>query len=45
MSGFSDAERERIRGELVAAGRELFERFGFERTRIKDVTEAVGIGT
>lgn len=45
MSGFSDAERERIRGELVAAGRELFERFGFERARVKDVTEAVGIGT
>ena len=45
MSGFSDEERERIRGELVAAGRELFERFGFERTRIKDVTEAVDIGT
>ncbi|WP_435074728.1 TetR/AcrR family transcriptional regulator [Halorubrum sp. HHNYT27] len=45
MSGFSDAEREQIRAELVAAGRELFERFGFERTRIKDVTDAVGIGT
>ncbi|MFW5917129.1 MAG: TetR/AcrR family transcriptional regulator [Halorubrum sp.] len=45
MSGFSTAERERIRSELVEAGRELFERFGFERTRVKDVTEAVGIGT
>ncbi|WP_280588103.1 TetR/AcrR family transcriptional regulator [Halorubrum sp. Boch-26] len=45
MSGFSEEERERIRAELVAAGRELFERFGFERTRVKDVTEAVGIGT
>lgn len=45
MSGFSEEERERIRAELVAAGRELFERFGFERTRIKDVTEAVDIGT
>ncbi|WP_435095626.1 TetR/AcrR family transcriptional regulator [Halorubrum sp. N11] len=45
MSGFSEAEREQIRAELVAAGRELFERFGFERTRVKDVTEAVGIGT
>ncbi|OYR44432.1 TetR/AcrR family transcriptional regulator [Halorubrum sp. Ea8] len=45
MSGFSGEERERIRAELVAAGRELFERFGFERTRIKDVTEAVDIGT
>ena len=45
MSSFSEDERERIRSELVEAGRELFERFGFERTRIKDVTEAVGIGT
>ncbi|GAB7010209.1 TetR/AcrR family transcriptional regulator [Halorubrum trueperi] len=45
MSGFSAAERERIRAELIEAGRELFDRFGFERTRIKDVTEAVGIGT
>lgn len=45
MSGFSEEERERIRAELVASGRELFERFGFERTRIKDVTEAVDIGT
>ena len=45
MSGFSEAERERIRAELLEAGRELFERFGFERTRIKDITEAVEIGT
>lgn len=45
MSGFSEEERDRIRSELVSAGRELFERFGFERTRIKDVTEAVDIGT
>ncbi len=45
MTSFSDADRERIRAELVDAGRELFARFGFERTRIKDVTEAVGIGT
>ncbi|RAW47154.1 TetR/AcrR family transcriptional regulator [Halorubrum sp. 48-1-W] len=45
MSRFSDAERDRIRSELVADGRELFARFGFDRTRIKDVTESVGIGT
>jgi len=45
MSRFSDGDRERIRSQLVEAGRELFARFGFERTRIKDVTEAVDIGT
>ena len=45
MSRFSDAERDRIRSRLVADGRELFARFGFDRTRIKDVTESVGIGT
>jgi AcrR family transcriptional regulator len=45
MSGFSEEDRERIRAELVTAGRELFERFGFDRTRVKDLTEAVGIGT
>ncbi|ELZ58529.1 MULTISPECIES: TetR/AcrR family transcriptional regulator [Halorubrum] len=45
MTRFSDEDRERIRGELVEAGRELFTRHGFERTRIKDVTEAVDIGT
>ncbi|WP_418279943.1 TetR/AcrR family transcriptional regulator [Halorubrum sp. DTA98] len=45
MSRFSEADRDRIRAELVEAGRELFARFGFERTRISDVTEAVGIGT
>ena len=45
MTRFSDEDRERIHGELVEAGRELFTRHGFERTRIKDVTEAVDIGT
>ena len=45
MSSFTDDDRDRIRTELVEAGRELFSRFGFERTRIKDVTEAVDIGT
>ncbi|QAU12151.1 TetR/AcrR family transcriptional regulator [Halorubrum sp. BOL3-1] len=45
MTRFSDEDRERIRGELIEAGRELFTRHGFERTRIKDVTEAVEIGT
>jgi len=45
MTSFSDDDRERIRAKLVEAGRELFAQFGFERTRIKDITEAVGIGT
>ena len=45
MSNFSEEERERIRSQLVQEGRELFARFGFERTRVRDVTDAVGIGT
>ncbi|SMO77291.1 TetR/AcrR family transcriptional regulator [Halorubrum cibi] len=45
MSRFSESERDRIRSQLVEDGGELFARFGFDRTRIKDVTEAVGIGT
>ena len=45
MSRFSAADRDRIRSQLVEAGRELFAQFGFERTRIKDVTEVVDIGT
>lgn len=45
MSRFSEADRDRIRSQLVEAGRELFAQFGFERTRISDVTEAVDIGT
>jgi AcrR family transcriptional regulator len=45
MSRFSDAERERIRTQLIEAGRDLFAQFGFERTRIKDITDAVEIGT
>ncbi len=45
MRGFSDEERDRIRAELIEAGGELFAQFGLERTRIKDVTDEVGIGT
>lgn len=45
MSRFTEEDRERIRSELVDAGRELFAEYGFERTRVSDVTEAVGIGT
>lgn len=45
MTRFSSADRERIRTRLIEEARELFGQFGFERTRISDVTEAVGIGT
>ncbi|GAB7019804.1 TetR/AcrR family transcriptional regulator [Halostagnicola bangensis] len=45
MKGFSDEERERIRGELISSGRELFIQYGLERTRIKDITDEVNIGT
>jgi len=45
MSRFSEDDRRRIRAELIEAGNELFTKFGLERTRIKDITEEVGIGT
>ncbi len=45
MTRFTDEERERIRAELHRVGRELFSRFGLERTRIADLTDEVGIGT
>lgn len=43
MRGFSDEERARIREELLATGREQFFRYGPERTRVKDITDPVGI--
>lgn len=43
MRGFSDEERDRIREELVQTGRELFLRYGPEKTNVADVTEPVGI--
>ena len=45
MTRFTDEDRNRIREELIASGHDLFARHGFERTRVSDVTEAVGIGT
>lgn len=45
MRGFSDAERDRIRRELLESGRSLFVQFGLDRTRIADITDEVGIGT
>ncbi|WP_323675175.1 TetR/AcrR family transcriptional regulator [Halorubellus sp. PRR65] len=41
--GFSDADRKRIREDLVATGRELFERYGLSKTTIADLTAPVGI--
>jgi AcrR family transcriptional regulator len=43
--GFSDAERERIREQLVAEGRDLFSRYGLSKTTLADLTEPVGIAT
>ena len=45
MSRFSDRDRERIRSQLIEVGQQLFTQFGFERTRISDLTTEVGIGT
>jgi AcrR family transcriptional regulator len=44
MRGFSDEERERIRRELIEAGRTLFRKFGLQKTTIADLTDEVGIG-
>lgn len=43
MRGFSDEERERIDRQLREAGRELFARYGLDRTTIADLTEPAGI--
>lgn len=45
MSRFDRKDRERIESQLIEKGRHQFARFGFERTRVKDVTDATGIGT
>lgn len=45
MGRFSEDERAEIESRLVNEGKRKFAQFGFERTRIKDITEAVGIGT
>ena len=41
--GFTDADRERIREELLAAGHELFSRHGLRKTTIADLTGEAGI--
>ena len=45
MTRFTDDDRDRIRAELIEAGHDLFGRHGFDRTRVHDVTDVVGIGT
>ncbi len=44
MRGFSDEERERIREDLIEAGRDLFSTYGLQKTTIADLTDEVGIG-
>jgi AcrR family transcriptional regulator len=43
MKGFSDEERDRIRETLMDDGRDLFERYGLQKTTIADLTDAAGI--
>lgn len=43
MSGFSDAERERIRSALIEAGRDRFETYGLQKTTVGELTDDVGI--
>lgn len=45
MREFSDEERERIRRELLEAGRRLFAKHGLNKTTIEDLTDDVDIGT
>ncbi|MFW5965336.1 MAG: TetR/AcrR family transcriptional regulator [Halodesulfurarchaeum sp.] len=43
MAGFTEAERERIREQLIENGRESLLRYGPSKTTVKDVTDPVGI--
>ncbi len=43
MAGFTDAERERIREQLVESGRDRFARYGLDKTTIADLVEPAGI--
>ena len=45
MKGFTDDQRDRIRSDLLEAGRELFAQYGLGKTTIADLTGEVGIGT
>lgn len=44
MPTFTDAKRERVRESLRETGRELFARYGLDKTAISELTEAAGIG-
>lgn len=44
MPTFTDAKRERVRESLRETGRELFTRYGIDKTTISELTEATGIG-
>jgi AcrR family transcriptional regulator len=41
--GFTEGERERIRGGLLEQGRAFLATFGIRRTNVEDLTQAVGI--
>ncbi len=41
--GFTEEERLRIRGKLVTHGRELFTKFGLEKTRVEELAREAGI--
>lgn len=43
MRGFDDDERERIRERLHETGRELFARYGLDKTTIADLTDPANI--
>ncbi|USZ69162.1 TetR/AcrR family transcriptional regulator [Halorussus salilacus] len=45
MRGFGDAERERIREQLRETGRDLFARYGLDKTTVADLTDPAGIAT
>ncbi|WP_458207141.1 TetR/AcrR family transcriptional regulator [Haladaptatus sp. NG-SE-30] len=45
MRGFDENERERIRRELIATGRDLFAQYGLQKTTIADLTDPVGIAS
>jgi len=43
MRGFTDEERDEIEAELLEVARDLFTRYGYKKTSVRDVTEPVGI--
>jgi len=43
MAGFTDAERERVRRDILDAGRDLFARHGLDKTTIADLVEPAGV--